>query len=161
MKNYYKQEERKELLGRLLRISVMGVIVLLWILIDKGNIYGQSLGDQNKALKQALDAQVGSPFFKGGDGDPEGDDLPTDEEGDEFVTRPNPVQGELVFDFEFTVRTDIPYEVLDPLGRLAAHGTFQQGINSQGIDFSKFRSGMYIVRLHLGDKVKVRRIIKN
>jgi hypothetical protein len=161
MKNYYKQPEGKEILRRLLRISVMGIIILLWILIDKGNIYGQSLGTQDRSLSQALDAEVDSPLYKGGDGDPEGDELPTDDEGDDFVTRPNPVEGELVFDFEFTVRTDIPFEVLDPLGRLAAHGTFEQGISSQSIDFSKFRPGMYIVRLDLGDKVKVRRIIKN
>lgn len=161
MKHNYKQQEGHELLGRLLKISVISILILVWILIDKGNIYGQSLTQKDDASKQALQGQMDSPLFKGGDDEPSGDELPTDDEGDDFVTRPNPVKTELVFDFEFTVKTNIPYDVLDPLGRLAAQGTFEPGIRTQSIDFSKFKTGMYIVRLDLGDKVKVRRIIKN
>lgn len=161
MKNNYQQQKGNELLGRLLKLSAIGILILVWILIDKGNVYGQSLTQKDLTLKKAQHTQMDTPLFKGGDDEPDSEGLPTEDEGDEFVTKPNPVKDELVFDFEFTVRTAIPYEVVDPLGRLAAQGNFVPGIRSQTIDFSKFKTGMYIVRLDLGDKVKVRRIIKN
>jgi len=67
---------------------------------------------------------------------------------------------DLVFDFEFTVKVGIPYEVVDALGRLAVKGTFSPGISTQSIDLSRLRTGMYLVRLDMGRKVEVRKILK-
>lgn len=136
-------------------------MVMVWILIDKGNVYGQSLSENKEALKHGVSSTSQSALLREGDDSVDRDGgLPSQEEGNEFVTRPNPVQSDLVFDFEFTVKMGIPYQVVDPLGRLVAQGTFEPGINTQSIDFSRFKQGLYLVQLHLGDKIEVRRILK-
>lgn len=164
MKNIYRQSESEKAVGRLLRISAVIIMVMVWILIDKGNIYGQSLSQKDAVSKQLTGQSVQSPQFREGDGDDsgrDGDIIPTDDDDSgEFVVKPNPVHTDLVFDFEFTVRTGIPYQVVDPLGRLVARGVFEPGVSTQSLDFSRFKSGLYIVTLDLGDKVAVRRIVK-
>ncbi|MDB4678453.1 T9SS type A sorting domain-containing protein [bacterium] len=162
MKNIYKDYKSHKAVKGLLRISAIIIMAIVWILIDKGNIYGQSLADRAQISKEALgQAEVlQSPLFKGGDDDRDGD-IPT--EGDEdntFTVKPNPVEGDLVFDFEFTVKTTIPVEIYNPLGKLVDQSTFVPGVSSQKLDFRRLPVGMYIVRLDLGDKTEVRRIIK-
>ena len=159
MKNIYSESKNKKAVRGLLRVSAIIIMVMVWILIDKGNIYGQSISDRDVISKSDVAQGLQSAQLREGD-DERGGELPAEDEGDEFVVRPNPVVGELVFDFEFTVKSGIPYEVLDPLGRLAAQGIFEPGVSSQSIDFSHLKTGMYLVRLDLGDKMEVRRIIK-
>ncbi len=150
-------------LSVVMRVSAIIIMTIVWILIDKGNIYGQSSLRQGQLTKQELDNtehHVSSPMFKDGDGARDGD-LPIEGEDENgFVLKPNPVEGELVFDFEFTVRESIPVEVYDPLGKLIQTGTFEPGISSQKLDFSRYPTGMYIVRLNIGSKMETRRVIK-
>ena len=88
------------------------------------------------------------------------DKIRDEDEDNNFEVYPNPVEGDLVFDFEFTVRTDSPYEIIDSQGRLVRSGHIQSGITAHTIDLSSLRTGMYIVRVELGGKHKVQRIIK-
>ncbi len=159
MSNIYKNLKDGKPVKSLARITAIIIMVMVWILIDKGNIYGQSIADRDVISKSALSSETQSPQLRESD-DVRGDELPTEDEGDLFTARPNPVQQELVFDFEFTVRSGIPVEVLDPLGRIAYQGHFEPGVSTQSLDFSGFKKGMYIVRLDLGGKVAIRRIIK-
>ena len=159
MRNIYKKITDNKPVKSLARITAIIIMVMVWILIDKGNIYGQSISDRDVISKSSPEAETQSPQLREGD-DIRGDEIPTEDEGDVFTARPNPVQQDLVFDFEFTVKEGIPVQVLDPLGRLAYQGVFEPGINTQTLDFSRFKKGMYIVRLDLGNKIAVRRIIK-
>lgn len=160
MNKIYKGSERENAVSRLLKLSAVAIMVMVWILIDKGNVYGQSLS-QGSEVKEVKASQTSpSAQLRLGDGGGRDGGLPADEGGNEFVTKPNPVVSDLVFDFEFTVKAGIPYQVLDPLGRLVAHGTFVPGVSTQSIDFSRFKEGMYLVRLQIGDKVAVRKILK-
>ena len=70
------------------------------------------------------------------------------------------MQGDLVFDFECAVKTAIPVEIYNPLGKLVGQTIFAPGVSSQKLDFRRLPVGMYIVRLNLGNKTEVRRIIK-
>jgi len=162
MKNIYNNYKGHKAVKGLLRISAILILAMVWILIDKGNIYGQSFSEKSQLSKLSLEQSTTSqtPLFKNGDGSRDGD-LPLEgDEDNEFVVKPNPVEGELVFDFEFTVKTSIPFEIYDPLGKLVDTGGFEPGIKSQKLDFSKYPTGMYIVRLNIGGKVEVRRVIK-
>lgn len=158
MKNIYKKFSEGEIGSKLARVTVIITLIMVWILIDKGNIYGQSsdLGVVTKTDLVKSSVQTPSLRETPDDGGKIGDDA----HDTHFEVKPNPVVDDLVFDFEFTVKEGIPYEVLDPLGRLAAQGTFLPGVSSQSIDFASFQKGMYLVRLDLGTKVEVRRIIK-
>lgn len=159
MSNIYKNIKDGKPARSLARITAIIIMVMVWILIDKGNIYGQSISDRDVISQSSLEGETQSALLREGD-DPRGDEIPTEDEGGHFTARPNPVQQDLVFDFEFTVKEGIPVQVLDPLGRLAFAGVFEPGINTQTLDFSRFKKGMYIVRLDLGDKIAIRRIIK-
>ena len=140
----------------------LALFIMVWILIDKGNAAGQSSsytsGDSNKRI--AIGQSNSQPQFKSGI---EGSETPDDGSGetpDEFVVYPNPVVDELVFDFEFQVKTGIPFEVLDALGRRMDMGSFKPGLNTQRLDFSKYRSGLYLIRVSLGNTTVVKRVIK-
>ncbi|MBP9151892.1 MAG: T9SS type A sorting domain-containing protein [Flavobacteriales bacterium] len=162
MKNIYNNYKSHKAVNGLLRISAIIIMTMVWILIDKGNIYGQSLSEKSQLSKQALEQSSNSqtPLFKDGDESRDGDLPIDDDEDNEFVVKPNPVEGDLVFDFEFTVKTSIPVEIYNPLGKLVGTGVFEPGISSQKLDFSHFPTGMYIVRLNIGGKAEVRRVIK-
>ena len=160
MSNIYNSIKERKPGKKLARIAGIIIMIAVWILIDKGNIYGQSISDRDVISKSALKSDVQSPSFRKGE-DVKGDELPTVDEGDLITARPNPVQQELVFDFEFTVKENgIPYEVLDPLGRISFQGVFEPGINRHSLDFSSMKKGMYLVRMDLGGKLIVKRIIK-
>lgn len=160
MNNIYKNLKEGGPLKGLARVSAILIMIMVWILIDKGNIYGQSLSQDE--VKQPLRIEKvstsGADLAKSGGG--EGDLLDDSDEDTDFQVYPNPVKQDLVFDFEFTVREAIPYEVLSPLGRLVAKGEFEPGLSVQGLDFSRFKSGMYIVRLTINGKSKVKRVIR-
>lgn len=162
MKNIYNDYKSHKAVKGLLRVSTIIIMAIVWILIDKGNIYGQSLADKSQLTKQALgqDELLQSPLFKNDDGSEDEDILTEGDDGNEFTVKPNPVQEDLVFDFEFTVRTAIPVEIYNPLGKLVDQTTFVPGLSSQKLDFRRLPVGMYIVRLDLGNKTEVRRIIK-
>lgn len=156
--NYLKQESLLKSVGK---AAALVVLIMVWILIDKGNVYGQS----QVFLKSQLEMSDfdKAPLHKGGDEDGGLTDDDLGGEGDEdnnFEVYPNPVEGDLVFDFEFTVRNDSPYEIIDPQGRLVRSGQIQSGITAHSIDLSSLKTGMYIVRVELGGKHKVQRIIK-
>jgi hypothetical protein len=162
MKNIYNNYKSHKAVKGLLRVSTIIIMAIVWILIDKGNIYGQGLADKSQLTKQELEqsSDVQTPVLREGDGSRDGD-IPIEEDEDNtFTVKPNPVQDDLVFDFEFTVKTAIPVEIYNPLGKLVDQSTFVPGISSQKLDFRRLPVGMYIVRLDLGNKTEVRRIIK-
>jgi len=162
MKNIYKDYKSHKAVKGLLRISTIIIMAIVWILIDKGNIYGQGLAVKSQISKQALEQTetLQSPLFKGGDDDGNGDILTEGDEDNAFTVKPNPVEDDLVFDFEFTVKNAIPVEIYNPLGKLVDQTTFEPGVNTQKLNLSRLPMGMYIVRLDLGNKTEVRRIIK-
>lgn len=165
MKNIYTPIKSHKAAKSLLRISAIIIMIMVWILIDKGNVYGQSFATHTQLSKQALSRGDSNqdPLFRKGDGSRNGDLASPGSEGNEendFTVKPNPVEGDLVFDFEFTVRQAIPVVVYDPMGKLVDETTFEPGINSQKIDFSHLPKGMYIVRLDIAGKTEVRRIVK-
>lgn len=163
MNNIYKDFKEGRPLKGLARVSAIVVLIMVWILIDKGNIYGQS---KQKADVIAVDQgklhTSQTPLYRGGDDSGDSDDgiIDDSDDGTDFQVYPNPVKQDLVFDFEFTVREAIPYEIISPLGRLVGAGQFEPGINSQMLDFKRFNSGMYIIRLNIGGETKISRVIK-
>ena len=159
MKNIYKNLKAGRTLRGLARVSAILIMMMVWILIDKGNVYGQSLSEDSKLIAKAVKLDVtDESMLKSGGG--EGDLLDDSDEGTDFQVYPNPVKQDLVFDFEFTVKEAIPYEVISALGRLVAVGEFEPGVTTQELDFSRFQSGMYIIRLTIDGKSKVKRVIR-
>ncbi|MBL4585568.1 MAG: T9SS type A sorting domain-containing protein [Flavobacteriales bacterium] len=157
MGNNYKESSESNRLKGLKRVSVIIVMIMVWILIDKGNIYGQTKSivdqiEQNEGIPPS-----GSTQSRGDDDDPR---VPETDDEDQVTVSPNPFTKDLVFDFEFTVKMGIPYDVVDPLGRLAESGVFRAGISTQYLDLSHLKNGMYLVRLNLGNKMKVLRVLK-
>lgn len=135
---------------------------MVWILIDKGNIYGQSRSDAGLETGKAGKLSVADQsLFKagGGDGDIQ-DDLDDSDEDNSFTVFPNPVDGDLVFDFEFTVREGAPYEVHDALGKLIDRGVLMPGLSEYKLDLRRLIPGLYFIRVELGGKLQVKRIIK-
>lgn len=147
----------------LARVSAILILIMVWILIDKGNIYGQSLSDDGKAIAKAekLDAEADA-LFKSGGGDDGGitDEGTESDEDNSFVVFPNPVEGDLVFDFEFTVRTEAPFEVIDMQGKLVDRGVIRPGISQHALSMKELKAGLYILRVDLGGKPHVKRVIK-
>ncbi|MCF8256869.1 MAG: T9SS type A sorting domain-containing protein [Flavobacteriales bacterium] len=144
----------------LLKAAAVVTLVMVWILIDKGNALGQSAMQTRQMVTDVpTTAQSTAPLFRDGSRDGELGDDGDDSEGD-FNVYPNPVKDDAVFDFEFTVKTDMPYEICDALGRLIDQGVFVPDIKSQKIDFSRYRTGMYLVRVQMGNRAIVKRIIK-
>jgi len=136
-----------------MKAAAVIALVMVWILIDKGNALGQSA---RQAAEVGSQATASGPQFRDGI---RGGDIEDDETGD-FNVFPNPVDDEAVFDFEFTVRKGMPYEVTDALGRLVQGGTFEADLQQQRIDMSGYRSGLYMVRVNVAGRAVVKRIYK-
>lgn len=157
MKPHYSSILKEQ---RLLKAATVIALVMVWILIDKGNALGQVSKNAQQAVKQSEATTLNlAPLFRDGSRDGKPDDEGDDGTGD-FNIYPNPVKDDAVFDFEFTVRTDMPYQVSDALGRLIDQGTFVPDLKRQTIDFSHYRTGMYLVSVQMGNKAVVKRIIK-
>ena len=71
MKNIYNDYKNHKAAKGLLRVSTIIIMAIVWILIDKGNIYGQSIAEKSQLSKKALDQSIAaqSPLFRTGDGD--------------------------------------------------------------------------------------------
>jgi hypothetical protein len=157
MNNIYKDSGNNHRLKGLVRMSTILIMIMVWILIDKGNIYGQETSVRNVINKSEMSSASQSPMFRERADDPR---IVQSEDENQFVVMPNPFTKDLVFDFEFTIKTNIPFEVIDPLGRLAQSGHFEPGISAQHLDLSHLQNGMYLVRLNMGNRMEVRRVIK-
>jgi hypothetical protein len=136
-----------------MKAAAVIALVMVWILIDKGNALGQSA---RQATEVGSQATASGPLFRDGI---RGGETEDDETGD-FNIFPNPVDDDAVFDFEFTVRKGMPYEVTDALGRLVQSGTFEADLQQQRIDMSGYRSGLYMVRVNVAGRAVVKRIYK-
>ncbi|MCB9185979.1 MAG: T9SS type A sorting domain-containing protein [Flavobacteriales bacterium] len=147
----------------LVRISAILILIMVWILIDKGNIYGQSVDQDSKSFAKSVKPDVGSQaLFKSGGGE-DGDIMEEgsgSDGGNSFEVYPNPVVGDLVFDFEFTVREGAPYEVLDLQGKLIERGVIKPGASKHTLDMKELPTGLYFLRVDLGGKLQVKRVIK-
>ena len=71
MKNIYNDYKNHKAVKGLLRVSTIIIMAIVWILIDKGNIYGQSIAEKSQLSKKALEQPTAaqSPLFRTGDGD--------------------------------------------------------------------------------------------
>ncbi len=157
MRNIYKRLQSENKLGGLLRISAILMMIMVWILIDKGNVYGQESSVRDLISKTDVTSNAQTALLRELSDDTQ---LASTEDKNQFVLMPNPFTKELVFDFEFTIKTGIPFEVICPLGRLVQSGHFEPGISVQHLDLSHLQNGMYLIRLNMGDRVEVRRVIK-
>ncbi|MCB9191162.1 MAG: T9SS type A sorting domain-containing protein [Flavobacteriales bacterium] len=161
MNNIYKNFKEGGPVRGLARISAILIMIMVWILIDKGNIYGQSISDSDAIAKSEKLDVTSSALLKAGGGDGDITDEGSDSDDDNsFGVYPNPVQGDLVFDFEFTVRTGAPYEVLDAHGKLVDKGVIKPGVTHHSVDMRDLSTGLYILRVELGGKLHVKRVIK-
>lgn len=162
MRNIYNEKKGRKPIAGLVKFSAILIMIMVWILIDKGNIYGQSASSESKASVKAGKLSTGNDLLKANGGD--GDDLTgegSEEGGDNsLVVYPNPVEGDLVFDFEFTVKTGAPFEVMDAQGKLVENGQIKPGVSQQRVDLSRLKSGVYIIRVDAGAKPIIKRIIK-
>lgn len=141
-----------------LKAVAVVALIMVWILIDKGNALGQVARAGHQVAKQsATVSSVAGPSLR--DGMRDGGPGEEDGSGD-FNVYPNPVKDDAVFDFEFTVKGEMPYEITDALGRLMDQGVFVPDVKRQTVNLSNYRTGMYLIRIRMGDKAVVRRIIK-
>ena len=164
MKNMYNDLKQSSSVKGVAKVSAILILMLVWILIDKGNVYGQSLAVDSKVLQKARRSNSVSEdaFTKAGGGE-DGDiiDEGSGSDGDNsFDAFPNPFEQDLVFDFEFTVREGAPYEVVDVQGKLVEQGTLAPGASQYKVDLGNLKTGMYFVRVDMGSSVQVKRIIK-
>jgi len=163
MKKHYLSLKGSRFVSGLTKMVAVTILIMVWILIDKGNAAGQSAEASKQTVRSSASTEVSTlPMFRNGDPrDGDGEEGGEDDGGNTFDVYPNPVKGDLIFDFEFTVKTGAPYIVTDALGRLVDEGLFVPGLKSQKLDFSKYREGMYLVRVQLGSTAIVKRIIKS
>lgn len=164
MKNIYNDLKQSGSIKGAAKISAILIMMLVWILIDKGNVYGQSLALDSKVSQKASKSNsvIEDAFTKAGGGE-DGDiiDEGTGSDGDNsFDVFPNPFERDLVFDFEFTVREGAPYEVVDVQGRLVEQGTIAPGVSQYRVDLGDLKTGMYFVRVDVGSTLVVKRLIK-
>lgn len=148
----------------LLRLSAILALIMAWILIDKGNIYGQSLAEKAKTTQNTISEDPGQSLFKmrGDDDDEIIEEDPGSDDDNNFDAYPNPFEKDLVFDFEFTVREEqgAPVEVIDMQGKIVEKGTLEPGSSQYRMDLSDLQAGMYLVRVKMGSKLQVKRVIK-
>lgn len=140
----------------LMRVLAALVVLAIWILIDKGNVYGQSVSalttSQTKTAELALGNRDGDPTS--GQTDPNGG----------MVVYPNPVKEVLVFDFEFTVRgsQSADVHIVNALGQTVLRGTVStEGGPAAMMRLDGLKPGLYMVRAVCGGKEMVKRIIKD
>ena len=141
------------------KAALLLTVVFIWILIDAGNVYGQS-HSKDKDMVGALDA---NPMLR--EGIEEGEILnePIGEPG--FQIRPNPTDGDLVFDFEFIIRSgqdDTSINVFDAMGRLAYQSKLNPEVVEKGVklDLRNQLPGTYIVVIKNGDQMFTKRFLK-
>lgn len=159
MKKHYHSFKGSRFANILSKVVAITILIMVWILIDKGNAAGQSMEVIKQGVRSAESSAISAqPLLRKGDAR-DGDEGEDDDNS--FDIYPNPVKDDLIFDFEFTVKSGAPYIVTDALGRLVDQGSFVPGLKSQKLDFSKYRSGMYLVRVQLGGTAVVKRIIKS
>jgi hypothetical protein len=157
MKQHYSSMMKGQ---TLLKAAAVVAVVMVWILIDKGNALGQESNAGSHAVKHSQHTAAGAtPLLRDGSRDGGIGEDGEDGSGD-FSVFPNPVKDDAVFDFGFTVRGEMPYQITDALGRLIDQGTFVPDLKRQTVDFSRYRTGMYLVRVQMGNKAVVKRIIK-
>lgn len=160
METHYKHTFKGRMIAKTVAVLLL---TMVWILIDKGNAAGQSADVTAHAVKhqQLSDGiAIPQPSFKSGD-DRDGEvELPVEEEEDDLIVYPNPVEDVLVFDFEFTVRGQMPFIVTDSQGRVTGQGSLNPELRSQNIDLSHLRPGIYLVHVNTGKRSVVKRIIK-
>lgn len=164
MKNMYNDLKHSDLGKKVLKMSAILIMIMVWILIDKGNVYGQSRALKGQISKEKLSGQVDQSMFKAGGGDDDGiiDEGSGSEGGNSFDAYPNPFERELVFDFEFTVKQEegIPVEILDVQGRLVLQALLPSGSSQYKIDLGDLKTGMYFARVAIGNDLQVKRVIK-
>lgn len=159
MKKLYNDLKGDRLVLGLVKVSAMVAFIMVWILIDKGNVYGQSMSSDLDALQSGKLPSLQQPHLRGGD-DHGGDLLDDEDEGNSFTSYPNPTKDDLVFDFEFTVKTGIDYEVFGPAGRLVDEGFIEPGLATYTLDMSRHQTGLYIIRMHIGSDVQISKVLK-
>lgn len=162
MKKIYTNLNASATAKGLFRISAVILFIMVWILIDKGNVYGQSQTESasSKLKKEKAQASDDMLKFNGGDDEDIIDEGTGTDEDNTLVVYPNPVEGDLVFDFEFTVKSGAPFEIVDALGKLVDQGVIKPGVSQQKVDLSKLKTGLYILRVDLGGKPIVKRLVK-
>lgn len=140
----------------LVRVLAAIMVLAIWILIDKGNVYGQSMSASSSNPNKGSELVLGNR-----DGDPtSGQD---DSDGG-MVVYPNPTKDVLVFDFEFTVRGNNTADVyiINALGQTVLRGTVStDGGPAAMMRLDGLRPGLYMVRALSGNKEMVKRIIKD
>jgi len=169
MNNIYNDFKQGKPLKGLVRISAILALIMAWILIDKGNIYGQNLtvtAKTAKTAKNTVSEDSGQSLFKTRGDDEDDDEIikedPDSDDDNNFDAYPNPFEKDLVFDFEFTVRQEqgAPVEVIDMQGKIVEKGTLEPGSAQYKMDLSGLQAGMYLVRVKTGSKLQVKRVIK-
>ena len=144
--------------GKISRMVLILTVMFIWILIDAGNVYGQS----ERSVPQKVRSIDVNPMMR--EGADQGVILEeSHEEG--FEIKPNPTRGTMVFDFEFIIRTgdeETSVDVFDSMGRLAIHmdldaETIETGLK---LDLGQQLPGTYIVVVRNGERLFTKRILK-
>ena len=79
---------------------------------------------------------------------------------DNITVYPNPSNGELFIDTDNSDFLINRYEITDVSGRILQDEVFDKPFKSKMVDISSFSSGQYMVKLYIGDQIKMVKIIK-
>lgn len=134
-------------------------VLAIWILIDTGNVYGQSKMEHGSVDLEKEPTEVAA---KAGD-DQKGSRGGIDPEQGGFTIYPVPTEDDLVFDFEFTVKTEnISLQVVDPQGRVVINEFLDGSFFNQRhtIDMSTQPNGAYVVVVRKGARVFTKQLLK-
>ena len=149
----------KEKSSLVAKSAVLLSVVFIWILIDAGNVYGQAYSMKTDKVRTA----DSNPMFREGIEEGEMLDEIKGEQG--FQMKPNPTNGDLVFDFEFIIRSgqdDTSINVFDAMGRLAYQSKLNSEVIENGLrlDLQNLFPGTYIVVVENGDQKFIKRFLK-
>ena len=135
------------------RIVVAILVLAVWILIDKGNVYGQTSAKTSVASAKES-GYVITDNRSGG--------KPDEDDDGGMIVYPNPTRDILVFDFEFTVRggSSGQCQITDALGRIVHSGQVSTDGATNRISLGHLRPGLYLARVELDDRTIVRRFFK-
>ena len=159
MKNTYTIEERG--ISVFKKAVLLLSILAIWILIDTGNVYGQAQYESGTIDRGKEQTEVNAKSGDDEKGSRGGDDEPVEAGG--FTIYPVPTEGDLVFDFEFTVKTeDIGIQVVDPMGRIVINQFLDSSFFNERhtIDLSDQPNGTYVVVVRKGARMFTRRLMK-
>jgi hypothetical protein len=79
----------------------------------------------------------------------------------QFRVYPNPVNGLVCIEFEKTIKFKTYIELMDISGKVVYKGIPDQDGSKHSINLTEFASGIYFLKVQIGETIRVKKVVKN